>query len=242
MVRNAVLVSVMVAAVAAIAAPFEQDVLPTTAGDLTITFVGHGTLILAVDGTVIHVDPYSRLADYDTLPKADLVLVTHGHGDHLDPPAIAAVRKESTVVIADPASAATLDGARALANGESATVGAIAILAVPAYNLLHRRASGAPYHPRGEGNGYVLAFGGIRVYIAGDTENTPEMKALENIDVAFLPMNLPYTMTPEMVADAARAFRPRILYPYHYGDTDPNRVVELLRDLDGTEVRVRPMR
>jgi L-ascorbate metabolism protein UlaG (beta-lactamase superfamily) len=104
------------------------------------------------------------------------------------------------------------------------------------------RPNGDPYHPKGNGNGYVIHFGDTSVYVAGDTENTPEMKALEGIDVAFLPMNLPYTMTPEMVADAARAFRPHILYPYHFGDTDPQELVRLMEGEDGIEVRVRDLR
>jgi L-ascorbate metabolism protein UlaG (beta-lactamase superfamily) len=116
------------------------------------------------------------------------------------------------------------------------------IEAVPAYNVVHMRAPGQPYHAKGVGNGYIVTFGDTRVYIAGDTENTPEMKALKDIDVAFLPMNLPYTMTPEMVADAARAFRPRILYPYHYGDTDPQELVRLLAGEKDIEVRVRDLR
>jgi len=106
---------------------------------------------------------------------------------------------------------------------------------------LHVLETGEPFHPQGRDNGYVIAFGDKRVYVAGDTENTPEMKALKNIDIAFLPMNLPYTMTPEMVADAARAFKPRILYPYHYGQTDPARLVNLLKDSPEIEVRVRKM-
>ena len=118
----------------------------------------------------------------------------------------------------------------------------ITVTVVPAYNLVHRRDNGQPFHPRGAGNGYLLDFGDTRLYVAGDTENTPEMAALKDVDIAFLPMNLPYTMTPEMVADAARSFRPRILYPYHYGDTDPQRLVELLRDRPDIEVRIRPMR
>jgi len=127
-------------------------------------------------------------------------------------------------------------------NGQTRTVGGFEVTAVPAYNLVHVRSSGDAYHPKGNGNGYVIRFGDTRVYVAGDTENTPEMKALEDIDVAFLPMNLPYTMTPGMVADAARAFRPRILYPYHFGDTDTGALVRLLHGEDGIEVRIREMR
>jgi len=126
-------------------------------------------------------------------------------------------------------------------NGETQTIDGVKIEAVPAYNIVHKRENGEPYHPKGFGNGYVLTFGDKRVYIAGDTENIPEMKSLQAIDFAFLPMNLPYTMTPEMVADAATAFRPKILYPYHYGDTDTSRIVALLKDAPGIEVRIRRM-
>ncbi len=126
-------------------------------------------------------------------------------------------------------------------NGDTRTVLGIEVQAIPAYNLVHKRDNGQPFHPKGVGNGYVLTFGDTRLYVAGDTENIPEMKALQSIDCAFLPMNLPYTMTPEMVADAARAFKPRMLYPYHYGDTDPTRLRELLKDAPEIDVRIRPM-
>jgi len=223
-------------------AGFPVDSVPTSAGELGITFVGHGSLVFTFSGRVIHVDPYSRLADYATMPKADLVLLTHAHRDHLDEAALAAVRTDSTVVVAAPACQGKVPGATILHNGETHRALGVLIEAIPAYNILHMRAEGVPYHPKGEGNGYVLTFGDTRVYVAGDTENVPEMKALRDIAVAFLPMNLPYTMTPEMVADAARAFRPHVLYPYHTGDTDTRRLVELLADEPGIEVRIRPMR
>jgi len=117
----------------------------------------------------------------------------------------------------------------------------IGIIAVPAYNTVHKRDDGTPFHPRGEGNGYVLDFGDTRIYIAGDTEPIPEMSGLGTVDVAFLPMNLPYTMSPEMAADAARVIMPAILYPYHYGDSDTGRLVELLDDTPEIEVRIREM-
>ena len=128
-----------------------------------------------------------------------------------------------------------------IANGEKTTVKGILVEAVPAYNIQHKRENGGPFHPKGNGNGYVLTFGDKRVYITGDTENTPDMKALKNIDIAFLPMNLPYTMTPEMVADAAQVFKPKILYPYHYGDTDPQKLVKLLAAEKDIKVRVREL-
>jgi L-ascorbate metabolism protein UlaG (beta-lactamase superfamily) len=126
-----------------------------------------------------------------------------------------------------------------MSNGDSETVHGIEIEAIPAYNIKHMRSGNTPFHPKGEGNGYILTVGDKRVYVAGDTENTPEMKALTNIDVAFLPMNLPYTMTPEMVADAAKAFKPKILYPYHFGNTDTSKLVSLLKDTPEIEVRIR---
>ncbi len=191
---------------------------------------------------VIHVDPWGQLADYATLPKADLILITHHHGDHLDSAAISRIRDEGTAILGTELVAKNLGGIDVVRNGERREVGQLVIEAVPAYNLVHKRPNGQPFHPKGEGNGYVVTAGGARVYIAGDTENTPEMNAQTGIDVAFLPMNLPYTMTPEMVADAAKAFRPKILYPYHFGETDTNRLVELLKGEKGIEIRVRQMK
>ncbi len=220
---------------------FEKDVIETSAGDLEITFIGHGTLMFEVGGKVIHVDPWTRLADYSKLPKADLVLVTHHHGDHLDPAAIEKISKDNTIIVLTEICAETFEGGVVMKNGDAQNFMGIDVLAVPAYNIVHKRDSGEPFHPKGEGNGYILAFGDTRVYIAGDTENIPEMKTLEEIDCAFLPMNLPYTMTPEMVADAVNAFKPRVLYPYHYGETDVSELVELLKDNKDTEVRIRKM-
>lgn len=229
---------------AAVAAPpaLEKDTIPTSAGPLEVTFVGHGTLVFELGGKVVHVDPWTKLADYAALPKADVVLVTHAHQDHLDLAAIAAVRKPETKVFVAPACEGKVEGATVLRNGEKATVDGLPVEAVPAYNVVAKRPDGSPFHPKGQGNGYVVTFGATRVYVAGDTEDTPEMKALEGIDVAFLPMNLPYTMTPEMVAEAAHAFRPKVLYPYHYGETDTARLVDLLKGAKGTEVRIRRMK
>ena len=220
---------------------FEMDKFKTSAGELEITFIGHGTLMFKHAGKVIHVDPVTREADYTKLPKADLVLITHEHGDHLDLEALNAVRKLGTIVALTETCAKKFDESVVLKNGEAVTMHGVRIEAVPAYNIVNKRGDGTAYHPKGVGNGYVLTFGDKRVYVAGDTENTPEMAQLQKIDIAFLPMNLPYTMTPEMVAEAARSFKPKIVYPYHYGNTDTSKLQELLQDDKGIEVRIRKM-
>ncbi len=209
---------------------------------LALTCHGHATLTMTYGATVIHVDPVAQFADYARAPKANVILVTHEHSDHLDLDAIAALRKDSTTIIVASKCAGKVTGAIVLHNGDSRAVAGIRVEAVPAYNVVHMRAPGAPFHPKGNGNGYVITLGERRVYIAGDTENTREVKALKGIDIAFLPMNLPYTMTPEMVADAAMAFRPKILYPYHFGDTDTAKLTSLLASAKDIEVRIRPMK
>jgi len=221
---------------------FEKDLIKTAAGGLEITFIGHGSLFLKFQNKIIHVDPFGTLADYSKLPKADMVLITHEHYDHLDGAAIEKIRTKKTMVVLTEAGAGKLLGGIVMKNGDVQTFLGITIEAVPAYNLVHKRDTGQPFHPKGQGNGYVLTFGDKRVYVAGDTENTPEMKALKNIDIAFLPMNLPYTMTPEMVADAALAFKPKVLYPYHYGDTDTSKITALLKNNKDIEVRIRRMK
>jgi len=220
----------------------EMDVVKTSAGDLQIAFIGHGTLMAKFAGKTMYVDPFSRLADYRKLGKADLVLVTHDHGDHLDAKALDQVCTDETVILLTRKCADEMEKGTVMKNGDVQSVLGIKVEAVPAYNVVQKRPDGTAFHPKGEGNGYVLTFGETRVYVGGDTENIPEMKALKKIDVAFLPMNLPYTMTPEMVADAARAFRPKVLYPYHYGETDPQVLVGLLSDAKDIEVRIRKMK
>jgi L-ascorbate metabolism protein UlaG (beta-lactamase superfamily) len=229
---------------AAISNDYEEDILSTSQGDLKITCIGHGTLMFSFDGKIIHIDPVFSYADYTKMPKADLILVTHEHGDHLDDVAIQDLTKEGTAIICTSKCLERLNtvGSIIMKNGDIETVQDIKIEAVPAYNIKHMRSGNSPFHPKGEGNGYVLTFGDKRVFVAGDTENTPEMKGLKNIDVAFLPMNLPYTMTPEMVADAARAFKPKVLYPYHFGNTDTSQLVELLKDIPEIEVRIRNLK
>jgi len=220
---------------------FETDNITTSGGDLKITFIGHASLIFAFDGKIIHVDPDGELADYSTLPKADIILITHEHSDHFDLSAIKILRTNQTKLILTETCARKISGGIVMKNGDVQIIQGIKYEAIPAYNMIHKRDNGQLFHPKGPGNGYILTFGDKRVYVAGDAENIPEMKTLQGIDVAFLPMNLPYTMTPEMVADAAKSFRPKILYPYHYGDTDTSKLLALLKDEQEIEVRIRKM-
>jgi len=220
---------------------FETDNITTSDGDLKITFIGHASLIFTFNEKVIHVDPDGGLADYSSLPKADIVLITHEHGDHFDLSAIKTLRTDQTELVLTETCAKKISSGIVMKNGDVQIVQGIRIEAIPAYNIIHKRDNGQPFHPKGVGNGYILTFGDKRVYVAGDTENITEMKMLQGIDVAFLPMNLPYTMTPEMVVDAAKSFIPKILYPYHYGNTDTSKLVELLKDEQEIEVRIRKM-
>jgi L-ascorbate metabolism protein UlaG (beta-lactamase superfamily) len=223
-------------------APFEKDTVHTSAGDVEITFIGHASLLFTNEGKTIFIDPFGKLADYSGFPKADIILVTHDHSDHLDTSAIDKIRKEETQVVTTVLGAQKVRGATIMKNGETRTIDGMTIEAVPAYNTRHKRDNGLPFHPKGEGNGYVLTIGETRIYVAGDTDDIPEMSLLKNIDIAFLPMNLPYTMTPQETAAAARLFMPNVLYPYHYGDTDTKTIVQLLKITPEIDVRIRSMK
>ena len=149
---------------------FQRDILKTSQGDIEITFIGHGSLMFTFNGRVIHVDPFSQLAEYSKLPKADLLLITHEHGDHLDLKAVEAVRTDKTVLVLTKTCAAELKGGIIMENGDTKTVSGLKIEAVPAYNIVHMRSEGVPFHPNGIGNGYVITFGDKRVY----SERIPE--------------------------------------------------------------------
>jgi L-ascorbate metabolism protein UlaG (beta-lactamase superfamily) len=222
----------------------QADSFETSKGELKINFVKHGSLFLEFDNKIIHIDPVSGMGDYENYPDADLILITHHHGDHLDLNAIKLLKKKDTKIVFTELCdemIENLPNVIIMQNGDILSINQLEIEAVPAYNIEHKRDNGNPYHQKGDGNGYIIKLGGKVVYIAGDTENIPEMKVLKDIDIAFLPMNLPYTMTPEMVSDAAKAFRPKILYPYHYGETDTSILVELLKDEKDIEVRIKKM-
>jgi L-ascorbate metabolism protein UlaG (beta-lactamase superfamily) len=208
---------------------------------IKLYFVGHGTLFIEYDEKVIHIDPWSKLADYSVLPKADLILITHEHPDHLDPDAVSQIKTEDTLVFYSKHCKEKLPVGQIIQNGDEIEIKGIKIEALPAYNIVHKRDNKEHYHPKGRGNAYLLTISGKRILIGGDTENIPELKTLKNIDIAFLPMNLPYTMTPEMVADLARAMQPKVLYPYHFGQTDTNKLLELLKNNKDIEVRIRKM-
>ena len=194
--------------------------------------------MLSYNGKYIQIDPVSQYADYQSFPKADVILITHEHADHLDLQAIQAVSKNQTEVLINESGYKKLEKGNILKNGdETFILGDVKVEAVPAYNTTAGREM---YHPRHRDNGYVLTFDGLRIYVAGDTEDIPELKELKEIDVAFLPVNQPYTMTVDQAARAARMFSPKVLYPYHYGSTAIDELPAKLKG-SGVEVRIRLM-
>lgn len=213
----------------------QTQVFATSAGPVRITPLNHASTLIEAGGKVIYLDP-AKPVDFSGKPKADLILITDIHGDHMDPEAIKAVTKAGTEILAPPAVVQTVTTGKAIANGETKTWQDWSIEAIPAYNLKRGPSPGKLFHDKGRGNGYVLSYGGKRFYFSGDTEGVPEMRALKNIDVAFVCMNLPYTMTPEEAADAVKAFHPRIVIPYHYRGSD---LSVFQKDLEGSGIEVR---
>lgn len=213
--------------------PKEADVVRVGAAEFSVIPIVHGTFALAHEGELILVDPVGRLfrraIDYGTLSPM-LILVTDEHTDHFDADAIVRLLEDGVRVVTPSGLSASVPTSLGLANGESTTVGGLSVEAVPMYNL------DGGYHTKGRGNGYVITWDGARIYVAGDTACTPEMKALEDIDVAFLPMNPPYTMTPAEAAECARTFGPAVLYPYHYRGQEPT---DLRYAVQGTAIDVR---
>jgi L-ascorbate metabolism protein UlaG (beta-lactamase superfamily) len=224
--------------VSAATAPVTQptDHFVTAMGDLSVTPLQHASVRFEWHGEVIYVDPTTVALADPLLPKADVVFVTHTHPDHFDPPALERLRKSGTVIVGpqDVADKARVDVV--MKNGDTRPVGDIVATAIPMYNLQRGPQPGKLYHEKGHGNGYVLDFAGTRVYLSGDTECTPEMKTLDKIDVAFVCMNLPYTMPPGEAARCIEAFRPKVLFPYHYRGSD---LTELDQALAGKGIEIR---
>lgn len=220
----------------------ETEVIKTDSGkDIKINLIKHGTLSLSYEGYEIHIDPvaeYGTPTDYASMPKADVILITHEHGDHLDPSAIKTLTKPGTTLYLNGRSFEKISQGEVLKNGDQRTLAhGIKLKAVPAYNTTPDHTQ---FHPKGIGNGYVLEIDGVNIYIAGDTEDIEEMKDLKDINVAFLPVNQPYTMTVEQAVRSARIIKPSILIPYHFGQTDVEPIKTLLKST-GIDVRIRNM-
>ena len=217
-------------------APRPADQFQTAAGVLKITPIQHASLLIQVPDQAVYIDP--AMGDYDGLPRADMILLTHAHGDHLNAKTLDQLRKPGTQIVAPEAAAKSVSGAIVMRNGETKTMGQWTIEAVAMYNAKRKRPDGGFFHPKGEGNAYVLTYGGKRILIAGDTEDIPEIRALKNIDVAFVPMNLPYTMTPQEAAELVLAFKPKVVYPYHSLGADLPAFEKALAG-SGVEARIR---
>lgn len=219
------------------------DTYLTDKGELKVTLVGHGSLMFEYNGKIIHVDPYSKVADYSQLPKADLVILTHEHYDHLDSLALSQVTTENTHMILPKVCEEILGSGEVINNGDTTVYNNLTIKAVPAYNIVHKNDKGEFYHPKGRGNGYIIKFGDYNVYVAGDTENIPEMKNLnDSIHIAFLPKNTPYTMTDEMFIDAIGKVSPVYLYPYHFSEFNQEKITKAMQKAGvSTKLQVRAM-
>ncbi len=221
--------------------PFEVDVFKTKSGkDVRFYALVHASIRIEYNGYEIVVDPVRKLGgrtiDYTTMPKAHYLLVTHEHGDHFDREALKVLTGDNTRLVMNQRCVNLYGAGEAMANGDTKQLAPdITLQAVPAYNITEGRQQ---FHPKGRDNGYILTIDGLRIYIAGDTEDIEEMKEVADIDIAFMPCNQPYTMTPAQLRHAAEMVRPRVLYPYHYGDTDPNAIIEALEGLD-IDVRIR---
>jgi L-ascorbate metabolism protein UlaG (beta-lactamase superfamily) len=217
------------------------DVIPATGGDVIIHPINHATFALAWGDKVIYADPVGGANRFEGLPRPDLILLTHGHPDHFSVETLQAVTSNKTVLVAPASVAAQLpEKLRAqtvvMTNGETKSVAGISLEAVAAYNTTPAHLQ---FHPNGAGNGYVVTLGGRRIYVSGDTEDIPEMRALKDIDVAFICINQPYTMTETLAAEAVRAFKPKIVYPYHSRGSDLEKFKTLVGADSGVEVRLR---
>jgi L-ascorbate metabolism protein UlaG (beta-lactamase superfamily) len=226
---------------AADADTYEVDVFKTKSGK-TVKFhaLVHASIRMEYDGKEIQIDPVTKLGnktiDYSAMPKANYIFVTHEHGDHFDKEAIRLLSADGTRLVTNRRCADMLGSGEVMANGDKMQIAdGFTVEAVPAYNITEGRTQ---FHPAGRDNGYILTIDGLRVYIAGDTEDIPEMATIKDIDIAFLPCNQPYTMTTDQLLKAARIIRPKVLFPYHYGQTDVTKLPAQLQ-ADGIDVRIR---
>ena len=222
-------------AVTILAGATDTQIFSTSAGPVKITPLYHASTLIEAGGKTIYLDP-AKPTKFSGLPKADLILITHIHPDHMDPNSIKEVSKAGTEILAPQSVVDTVASAKPMSNGETKNWQGWTIDAVPAYNLKRGPAPGQLFHPKGRDNGYVLTYGGKRFYFSGDTEGIPEMRTLKNIDVAFVCMNLPYTMPPDEAAEAVKAFHPKIVIPYHYRGSD---LKVFQKALEGTGIEVR---
>lgn len=228
---------------AAHAGGHSANVFSTDAGDITISPISHASFVMQSSAGTVYVDPVGEVSAYSGFPAPDLVLITHEHGDHYNEETLAGIVGNNTVLITNPSVFEKLSDtfkakASQVANGESTRFGDIAIDAIPAYNITQERLN---FHPKGRDNGYVLTLSDFRIYVSGDTEDIPEMRALENIDLAFVCMNLPFTMDVTAAASAVAEFKPKFVYPYHYrgrdnGTQDPMEFANLVGE--GIEVKM----
>ena len=227
-----------VASVAAAPVVLKGDTIDTSKGPLTIVPLNHASLFFGFGGKVIAVDPTMEALKHGPLPKADYVFITDIHPDHLDKDALAVVGRSDTIFVGTAAVGLQHALNHVLNNHMRRDFDLFVAEGVPMYNLTRGPSEGKLFHDKGRGAGYVFTFGDKRIYVSGDTECTPEMRALKNIDVAFLCMNLPYTMPPEEAATCASAFKPKIVYPYHYRGQDPKAFADALKGT-GIDVRLR---
>ena len=218
-----------------------MDVFKTKSGkEICITPIKHASMEINYDGTIIQVDPVidgaTPVTDYTKWEKADFILITHDHYDHLDAKAVEDLRKESTIIVTNAEGAATLGEGKVMKNGDTLELlPDLKLYAVAAYNITPGHTQ---FHPKGRDNGFIMEVDGMRIYIAGDTEDIEELKDVKDIDVAFLPCNQPYTMTPEQLRRAADMIMPRVLFPYHYGDTNTSAILNAMEG-SGIDVRIR---
>lgn len=207
---------------------------------VTITCIKHASMEINYNGTEIQIDPVGfgvqPTTDYNQFPKANIILITHEHKDHFDREAITCVRTPATAIYSNTAVYNMFRNSIPMNNGDSIIFAPdIKIEAVPAYNYTEGRTQ---FHPKGRDNGYILTLDGLRIYIAGDTEDIPEMEAIKDIDIAFLPCNQPYTMTVDQLVKAAKTIKPKVLFPYHYSQTPVSQIVMKLAG-SGIDVRIR---